>query len=122
MEYYRASFSFGSNGLKSLVVNLNGATPKGYRITAGARLNTTEAQPIFAQGGSDGTRKHCFAHAPGVSKRWPYAGEPDYVIAHYNTVGAKVLSATHDSVGPDLVKINFDASNANYPLVVEAWA
>lgn len=119
--YYRASFSFGTTGNKSLYVDLGGAIPKGYRITMGARLNTTETQPIFSQGGSDGTRTHCFSTAPGLSKRWPYTGESNYVIAHHSTAGAKVLSGTHVGLSSDQIDINLDAANSNYPAIVEAW-
>lgn len=121
MGYYRATYSFGSTGAKSLVLGLGG-TPIGCRVTMGARLNTTETQPIFSQGGTDGTRTHCMAHAPGVSKKWPYTGESNYLIAHYNTAGTKVFSATFTSFSSDQIDINVDVANANYQLIVEAWS
>lgn len=122
MAYYRASTSFGSTGNKTLTLDLGGDTPIGVRITMGARLNTTETSEIFAIGGTDGTRVHCHAIAPGFSKKWPYSGESSYLIAHYSSSSTKVFSATYVSWAADELVINVDTANANYQLIVEAWS
>lgn len=123
MAYHRGTVSYGTTGNKSISLsNLGGATPIGARITMGARLNTTETSALFSQGGSDGTRTHCVSTAPSFTKKWPYSGESDYIIAHYSNSTTKVFSATFVSFGTDELVINVDVANSNYQLIVEAWS
>lgn len=121
MAYYRASFSFGTTGSKTLTLPLGGVTPVGLRVTGGPRLNTTESSALLAQGGTDGTRTHCFTTAPGFTKRWPYTGEPNYLLSLHSSAATKVLSFTFTSWTTDQATINVDVANANYPVVIEAW-
>lgn len=120
MGYYRATYSFGTTGNKTLVLDLGG-TPIGCRITAGPRNNTTESSELFCSGGSDGTNTHCITTAPGFSKKWPYTAESSYLFAVYSNSTTKVLSGTFTSFGDDELNINVDAANANYPIIVEVW-
>lgn len=122
MSYYRAAFSYGSTGSKSLSLTLGGATPIGARITMGARVNTTETGAIFSQGGTDGTNVHCISTAPGFTKKWPYTAESNYIIAHHNVAGTKVFSATFTSFAANNMTINVDVADSNYQLLVEAWS
>lgn len=122
MAYYRATFSYGTTGSKNLSTPLGGATPIGARITMGARVNTTETGAIFSQGGTDGTRTHCISTAPSFTKKWPYTAESNYIIAHHNTAGTKVFSATFTSFAADQMTINVDVADANYQLIVEVWS
>jgi len=122
MAYYTATYSFGSTGLKTLILDLGGATPKGLRITMGPRNNTTESVQLLSVGMTDGTNTHCIATCPSFSKKWPYTSQPNYLIAHHSASGTKVFSATFDSWSADEAVINVDTANANYPLLVEAWS
>lgn len=124
MAYWRGTVSFGTTGNKTCIVDLGGATPIGCRFTGGPRLNTTESSELWAQGGSDGTRTHAVATAPGFSKKWPYTSESNYVIAIYSNSSTKVFSATMQGTpfGSDEVYINVDTANSNYQLILEAWS
>lgn len=122
MAYYRAAFSYGTTGSKTLALTLGGATPVGARITMGARLNTTETSAIFSQGGTDGTNTHCISTAPSFTKKWPYTAESSYIIAHYSNSTTKVFSATFTSFAANQMTINVDVADANYQLLVEAWS
>lgn len=124
MGYYCASYSFGSTGEKTLVLDLGG-TPIGCRITMGARQNTTETSPVGSTGMSDGTNTYCFASASGVAKRWPYTAESSYVAVGYSAAGVKKVSAKPSTVNPffgdDELCLNVDLADSNYPMVVEVW-
>ena len=125
-KYYTGTYSFGSTGEKQLVVDLGGDTPVGIRCIFGARANTTENNSIGSIGSSDGTRTHCYALAPGVSKKWPYTAEENYVAVAYSTGNTKQVSlkasVTDPIFEPDQVNLYCDDSNSNYQMKLEAWS
>lgn len=125
-KYYTGTASFGSTGEKQLVIDLGGDTPVGIRCTFGARQNTTENNSVGSYGSSDGTRTHCFAFGPGVSKKWPFTAEDNYVAVAYSTSNTKQVSLKASVANPifqaDQVNLYCDVANSNYPMKLEAWS
>lgn len=115
------SFSFGSTGSKQLLHNL-GTVPKTIISTMGARFNATETAPIYSEGKTDLTRVKCRIVAPGISKAWPYTGEPNYFFVGYSAAGTKVISGTFTSVDATYLFVNVDyavADAANYQVTFD---
>lgn len=125
-KYSCGTVSFGSNGEKMIIVDLDGETPIGIRLRSRARANTTEAGEIDGEGTFDGTNSTAEAIWPGGSKAWPYTAEPSYCGVTYSAAGAKKVSAKPSTVNPpfepDQVNLNVDAHDSSYPMVLEAWS
>lgn len=120
MSHNVGSASFGTTGNKTVLLPVS-FTPTWVRATMGARANTTESGAVFSTGFFDGTFRNSHAMAPGVSKRWPYTGEPSYLIVGYSSSGTKVFSATMQAVpfGAGELYINVDLANSSYPVTFE---
>lgn len=122
-KYFAATYSFGSTGEKTLVVDLDGETPTWVRITMGARLNTTETGAVQSYGVSDGVADYCRAIWPGGSKAWPYSSEAQYIGVAYSSAGVKKVSAKRSVANPlfdaDEINLYVDVADANYQMLVE---
>ena len=114
------TYSWGSTGSKTLILDLDGEIPNDIEVIAGPRTNTTETSGLLSIGTSSVTNTYCVAITPTMSKRFPYSAGAAYLFAVHDATNTKVLSGTLTSVDVDEVVVNVDTNTSGYGIILKA--
>ena len=116
------TFSKGSPGNTTVVLNTAGFTPDRIRFKVSQKFNTSDTANHLSEGVTNGTSSQYTSHFTDGTGSQTKEGT-NKVISHWARVGGvltEVVAATVVSIGEEEFTLNFSVADANYRIHMEA--